>query len=85
MLSFVAEELKDDWKLFFQTSNKFGYNKEILKIPEESGKETIIKFFESYGWLVKWEDLKNVLSAMEKEDVTTRIMKTFLYTKGKNN
>ena len=81
VLIFIADELKEDWNLFLKTLIKETSSEEI-PIESESGKETIIKYFESNLWQVKWDDLERTLSKMEKGDIIEQIKKQFLYTKG---
>ena len=81
MLDSIAEKLKDDWKLFLKTLINEALSEEI-PTEGESGKKTIIKYFESKLWFVKWDDLESTLSKMEKRDIIEQIKKGFLYTKG---
>ena len=81
VLIFIADQLKVDWNLFLKILSKYGSSEE-LPTESESGKETIINYFETNAWIVKWEDLEQTFFAMERADIIEQIKKQFLYTKG---
>ena len=86
MLIFVAEELdNEDWHQFLMIlTDDRDLIEEKLK-DNKNGKESLMDFFKSIAFQLKWTDLKETLYAMEKGSIVDYIQKNFLYTRGKRS
>ena len=82
VLSYVAEEIKQDWFHFLNILSNGSSLVKDMQRNERNGKDNVNHFFESKSFQVKWKDLVRALHVTERDSMINYIEKNFLYTKG---
>ena len=57
---------------------------EKMKAEAKDGKESLLEFFESKGFQLKWIELKEALLSLDMGSIVDHIQTKILYSQGKN-
>ena len=80
MIQYVARNIKEDWARFLKLMTTGPY--EVPDMEGQSPKQTVLDYFDSIAYQIRWGDLKRYLLALERNEMVEYIETRTFITQG---